>query len=435
MKIGFISKHDSSIKANASLAHIFTKEKHEVFFYILDAKSPQNELLVDRFSVPGEITYYPESQKLFESESLANLDVIHIVTHGLYIQQLTYYLHERFSNAPHKKPFVITGLIGVLGGALYHFYNFRQLCDLIYTTGDFDKTRIQKVAKKWGHNKEKIISTGLPILDYMANNHHKISAKTSEFEETIVFIGQPTFPSSYSDRKWVLKKLIELAIKFPQKKVILKPRVKFTEQTIHLTQFHYSSLLEEWTEEIPQNFSINYDNIQNIILMSDLIISISSTALLEAIVANKNIAIISDFGISETWGNHVFLDSGAITSFNEIMNNKRPKLDVTWKENYFNQKHLASELIYNKVKELLENKASNSNIKDLNNYRYYNHGYLKYIYEKKQIPQKKVIQFKVIFKKIIISFLKFLFKSKFFNKATKKTINTAKKWILIAERG
>lgn len=369
--IAFICKHDSSIKLSSYLAKVFFRNGFLVKTYIIDEPSAQNESLIKDYEFPGEIIYVSDYSSFCNSNDILEFDIVHIVTVGNYIVDLLSSIHLKLSIRPVKRPLFVTGLIGTLGGAEYHCYMQRQMVDLFYVGGDFDKDRLQLIAKKFGDDPEKIVNTGLPIYDGVRDHNKNETTKTAATEpDTILFAGQPTFPRRRHEREWVALKMFELAEKFPNKKFILKPRVRPGEDTIHSTQFHYEDLINSLNVSIPSNFHLSYENIQSLISRSDMVLTISSTAALEAIVAGKNVGFITDFGITEEFGNHVFVDSGGLVSFTQMLGDKWPVLNRDWVTSYVNLELESSNKIFNVILEKLAKKSAQLHLGQLEPYYY-----------------------------------------------------------------
>ena len=63
-----------------------------------------------------------------------------------------------------------------------------------------------------------------------------------------------------------------------------------------------------------------------------LLLTVSSTAALDAFRRGVPAGIISDFGIRETWGNHFFVGSGAFVSLVDLAEDTQPHFRDDWLE-------------------------------------------------------------------------------------------------------
>lgn len=352
VKVALICKNDSSLKITSYVANAFNSLGHSTTTFILDVQNKQYNELIKQFDLKGKVTFVKSHKKFLDSNELLDFDVIHIITFGSYIQQLFSNLGSR--NLNRKRPLIVTGLIGTLGGDLYQCYSVRQLADIFYVGGEFDKARLLEAAEKYGDDPDKIVNTGLPMFDEFKRSN---APKDPNKRESIVFAGQPTYPANRIERKWLIKSLLDLARKYPEKDIILKPRVKPNEGTIHVSPHHFEEILQDFDKKnMPSNFKVTYTDIRQLINSCDLLLTISSTAAYEAMVAGKNVGFITDFGIVERYGNHIFVDSGAMISFTEMINGKMPAIKPDWVEYVVNMSGEASMNVCKAILERLESK-------------------------------------------------------------------------------
>ena len=62
----------------------------------------------------------------------------------------------------------------------------------------------------------------------------------------------------------------------------------------------------------------------------DLLFTVSSTAVFEAMVGGVRGAILTDCGVKESFGNHFFLGSGMMTSMDDLIDDRLPEVDPQW---------------------------------------------------------------------------------------------------------
>ena len=63
---------------------------------------------------------------------------------------------------------------------------------------------------------------------------------------------------------------------------------------------------------------------------ADLLVTVSSTAAMEAWARQIPVGILTDVGVGETLGNHHFVASGALTSMRELADDVLPVADEAW---------------------------------------------------------------------------------------------------------
>jgi hypothetical protein len=119
----------------------------------------------------------------------------------------------------------------------------------------------------------------------------------------------------------------------PDRQVVLKPRHRMGEDTFHRMRFHPEVLLASL--KMPPNFSIDYTPVSDRLASLDLMLTISSTAALEAVGAGVRIAFIADLDVREQLGNHIFLGSGLLRTFDQLEKDQIGVPNKAWIEDYF----------------------------------------------------------------------------------------------------
>ena len=148
-----------------------------------------------------------------------------------------------------------------------------------------------------------------------------------------MFADQPTVPAGADDRLYLYQQLIAYARAHPERSVVLKPRHRIGEDTFHKMVFHPEALLRHIDR--PANFSIDYTPISQRLADLDLMLTVSSTAALEAVGAGVRTAFIADLDIREQLGNHIFLDSGLLRTFDQVQRDDIGTPAPGWVDDYF----------------------------------------------------------------------------------------------------
>lgn len=108
--------------------------------------------------------------------------------------------------------------------------------------------------------------------------------------------------------------------------------------------------------KLAPNFRIDYTPISEIIESVDLLITMSSTAALEALSVGKKVAFPLDLGLNESLGNHVFLNSGLLRTFSQINKDDIGHPETQWLRSYFfGHSQTAFETIADRCESLIEN--------------------------------------------------------------------------------
>tara|TARA_Y100000590_G_scaffold439710_1_gene564120 strand:+ start:700 stop:1755 length:1056 start_codon:yes stop_codon:yes gene_type:complete len=225
--------------------------------------------------------------------------------------------------------------------------NYRSLCDMIFVPGQKSKDQIVN-SLMLSNNIDKIKITGLPRFEKIP--------KINKFKatNTILFLEQPTYPSSRKDRYNLVQKLIVLANEFPNKNIIIKPRFGKLTGHAHRPKFLLQDIIKHFT--IPSNLEIKYDNIYKLFQKSNLTLTISSTAGLEALMVGVPTYFINDYCLGKNkFGSQYYKDLNAVVSFNDIYNNNYPQIDYNIVNEYINIKKSSRKFMAEQILKLTNN--------------------------------------------------------------------------------
>lgn len=145
---------------------------------------------------------------------------------------------------------------------------------------------------------------------------------------TVVFAAQPSVPESRKDRTYLLNRLIQHARLHPDREVLLKLRSKPGEHTTHIEELPYQKLVQK--ADPPANFRLVYGHMGEVLDRTDLLVTISSTAALESLHRRIPTVVLSDLGVREALGNHHFVGSGCLASWDQLDEGYRPVSDAAW---------------------------------------------------------------------------------------------------------
>ncbi len=255
------------------------------------------------------------------------------------------YIKINYLNNPElsaKRPIFIASYAGVIYEQYYKGYLNRYFADIICVNSQTDYNRFYNFAKANRLNSDILTLIGFPILK---------TVNTSSSADIILFAGQPTVPRKKGERKYIVQKLYELALKYPEKRVILKPRHSLKQTTLHKTVFHYEDIFNNLKKKsnFPANFTINYNPIEETMKDTCLMITVSSTAAIESISNNIPTCIVSDFGVNQEHGSHYFAESGLLASFDDLIGKiDFPELIENWRDQNIPSLQ-SSRLLYDKI--------------------------------------------------------------------------------------
>ncbi|SCF79959.1 hypothetical protein GA0115256_11945 [Streptomyces sp. DconLS] len=219
------------------------------------------------------------------------------------------------------RPVVVTGYVGVVYEKLADGLLLRHGADLVLANSRHDADRFRAVYEGVGADASSVAEVALPFLGG--------APYSGEHEPyTVVFAAQPSVPDNRRDRTYLLDRLIRHARTHPEREVLLKLRSKPGEHTTHIEELPYQKLVQG--KDVPDNFRLVYGHMGEVLDRTDLLVTVSSTAALEALHRRVPTVVLTDLGVREALGNHHFTGSGCLASWDQLDAGHRPAPDEEW---------------------------------------------------------------------------------------------------------
>ncbi|ANP49044.1 hypothetical protein J2Z21_002369 [Streptomyces griseochromogenes] len=246
-------------------------------------------------------------------------DVLVLALVGGAVQAMLHGLRSAWGSG--SRPVVVTGYVGVVYEKLADGLLLRHGADLVLANSRHDADRFRAVYEGVGADASSVTEVALPFLGG--------KPYTGEHQPyTVVFAAQPSVPDSRKDRTYLLNRLIQHARKHPEREVLLKLRSKPGEHTTHIEELPYQKLVQG--TDVPANFRLVYGHMGEVLDRTDLLVTISSTAALEALHRRVPTVVLTDLGVREVLGNHHFTGSGCLASWDQLDAGHRPAPDEEW---------------------------------------------------------------------------------------------------------
>ncbi|MFF7274417.1 DUF6716 putative glycosyltransferase [Streptomyces griseorubiginosus] len=220
-----------------------------------------------------------------------------------------------------KRPVVVTGYVGVVYEKLADGLLLRHGADLVLANSRQDAERFRAVYEGVGADASAVTEVALPFLGGTAY-------EGEHTPYTVVFAVQPSVPDNRRDRMYLLERLVRHARLHPEREVLLKLRSRPGEHTTHIEELPYQKLVQRL--DPPANFRLVYGNMGEVLDHTDLLVTISSTAALESLHRRIPTVVLTDLGVRETLGNHHFVGSGCLASWDKLDAGHRPVADEEW---------------------------------------------------------------------------------------------------------
>lgn len=249
-------------------------------------------------------------------------DVVVLALVGGGVQAMLHGLRRAWDGRT-ERPVVVTGYVGVVYEKLTDGLLLRHGADLVLANSRQDADRFRAVYEGVGADASSVTEVALPFLGGKPY-------AGAEDPYTVVFAVQPSVPDNRKDRTYLLNRLIGHAKLHPDRQVLLKLRSRPGEHTTHIEELPYQKLVQRLPGGAPANFRLVYGNMGEVLDTTDLLVTISSTAALESLHRRIPTVVLTDLGIRETLGNHHFVGSGCLASWDQLDAGYEPVPDPEW---------------------------------------------------------------------------------------------------------
>ncbi len=359
-KILLISTYDSFL--NAGISVVSTIQNAEVTILIrLSAKKQISKRQIDNI-IQNKYKYTMFWLNEYKNIKLDHYDIIVISAGNSFTKSfLEFYNTER--NSYSLKAITVTLFPGIIFGDIDSILA-RLDSDIVLCNNKNDFELASNIKLLYNLD-TKVIHYGLVVLK-------DIEVKSPQ---NIYFFDQVKIPESYRDRMYIIKLLVDFALKYPDENIYIQSRTKLGERTVHINKFPYENLLNEYSKEnnIPNNLLFSYKRIEECYEDIKLAITVSSTVAFETIYNKVPTIIISDLGIKKNYYNQFFLESGCMLFLKDF---KFIKKSPVVSQKYYNNmiafpldRVRNLNILINKIL-LSSNKKQNTYLQQLTNFNY-----------------------------------------------------------------
>ncbi|MEU8892404.1 DUF6716 putative glycosyltransferase [Streptomyces sp. NPDC048442] len=295
-------------------------------------------------SAPREVT----GAEFIGAVGRESYDVIVLALVGGSVQALLHGLARLWTGRA-RRPVLVTGYVGVVYEKLADGLLLRHGADLVLANSPHDERRFREVYEGVGADASAVTGAQLPFLG---------GTPYGGVADTVVFAAQPSVPERRADRTYLLRRLVEHARLHPRREVVLKLRSKPGEHTTHVEELPYQRLVQDLALAPPPNFRLAYGHMGEVLDRTGLLVTVSSTAALESLHRGIPTAVLTDLGVREPLGNHHFLGSGCLTSWDRLDAGHRPTADEEWLVRHgVTTQHDPYEAVREKIADLLARPA------------------------------------------------------------------------------
>ena len=321
-RIAVLADSDTRWKWGASVAQQIAPG-HALDAYFLRGRSTPTERQLAEIGIEPDTARELPAAELVDDAELADADIVVMAVSGGTVLALTHSLGLAWAGREHR-PITVTGYVGVVYEKMIDGLLTRGGTDIVLANSTYDADRFGAAFASVGVDPDSVVECALPFL---GGEPYRPS---TERPFTLTFAVQPSVPKSKQDRLRLLERAAAHARRHPDRQVLMKLRSLPGEHTTHIEADPYQLLVDSLAEPAPANLQLVYGNMGEVLDRTDLLVTVSSTAALESMQRGIPTAILTDFGVREAHGNHYFVHSGCLASWDELDAGALPLPDPAW---------------------------------------------------------------------------------------------------------
>lgn len=329
-KVLIVTDFDSRIAWSSAFASLFAKRDYTVD--VMLPKSVIESFLHERYSFIDKKFAYRNVNEIVRQIIDGEYSVLLLGVGGaLHLKIIASIIHTiEKTRTLIRRPIIVSGFNGIEDINDPHGLFCRTGSDFICINSPKIFEAYTKFLNQMGHSAQS-----LRLMGYIRNYWDlDISKCESGRIEKVLFVLQPGVADHPKQLEYQGEKIIEYCERYPNRDFCIKPRgpKKGLHVNSAVEKKYYKGFWENLVQKGPPNLIITYDDISELLLHSDLVISYTSAVLIEAVILNKKVAAISDFGISRAIGNVYLTGSGLLCSFDDLFEDRIPEINQKWRE-------------------------------------------------------------------------------------------------------
>jgi len=231
------------------------------------------------------------------------------------------------------RPAVVTGLPGIALPATAAALRYRAGTDAFLVHSRAERYAFGSLARRVGQPLRTVL-TRLPFLPSAG-----VLDPTSRPVNRVVFAAQALFPHAYDQRIRVLHALGRLAVERPDIRVVVKLRARPGERQTHDEPHPYDQLWQSYHQVAGFRRDVidfGHGPMSQWLTPGAALVTVSSTAALEAVGSGLPTMILTDFGLTEELLNAPFADSGLLGTLAHVSSGRFARVRPDWlRDNWF----------------------------------------------------------------------------------------------------
>ncbi|MBO0981619.1 DUF6716 putative glycosyltransferase [Microbacterium sp. SD291] len=277
-------------------------------------------------------------------------DVVLLAGRGPFVR-----LMGRVIDSLSHRPVTVSGLPGMAIPAQHGALDYRRYTDLLVLHSHREERAFAELGRRTGVR----MSTALATLPFARTGERMLSREragvvaglavraggvaVAERPETrvtvrppakdVVFAAQALVPVGREERAEIAATLVRAAEADPGRRIVVKLRARPGESETHLERDPYTQLLPS---RRPENLVVSYDSMATALQTAAGLVTVSSTAAIEAVAQGVPVIALDSFGVSKSLLNTVFVGSGLLGGRSEVVSGRFRHPHPDWlRDNYF----------------------------------------------------------------------------------------------------
>jgi hypothetical protein len=234
--------------------------------------------------------------------------------------------------ASEVRPVIVSGLPGISIPATRRAISYRAQVDFFVLHSRREVREFETLAQTMGVD----MPFGLATLPFLPRQALPQKTQGRNQNGEVIFATQAKVPAEKADRLALLGWLAEAARRHPYLRVVVKVRAARGEQQTHAERYDYADLMDELRPRAPHNLVVAGGAMADHLAGAAGLVTVSSTAAIEAIALSIPVIIVNDFGVSAELINTVFEGSGLLGNCGDLVEGRFRHPEAAWlDDNYF----------------------------------------------------------------------------------------------------
>ena len=326
MRVVAVADSDSYVKWAAAMLGRMPADWQVSLVIVNTPKRPSRDQLVSALSgttIDADSVVALPFDRAMTHVASERADAVLVATIGPLADLVTEAVLERSDTAP----VIVSGVPGIALPARRKALIYRSQARLIVLHSQREVRLFTAIAERNRLPHQFALAT-LPFLG--------VKGGTGNPNGDVIFAAQAIVPPTRPQRVQMLRALVGFACRYPHIRVVIKVRALAGEGQTHAERYDYATLLREEFAQVPLNLAVEAGPMADHLRGASALVTVSSTAAIEAVAMGIPALVIDDFGVSTELINEAFVGSGLLGSTADLMAREFHGADDDWlRDNYF----------------------------------------------------------------------------------------------------